>query len=140
MADSVQLGMDTSSFNCMSVPDLDDPFFNVTGEEASQFAVFEALQNGLGQEDFSEGWNLLTSLFNQIPAGLQIDANVTIPEDQAWVSATGDQAPEPDHDKNDGSLDAKSHPVNMPPSASSDQDIATMAAASLQELLNGCLV
>ncbi|KAL5534610.1 hypothetical protein ACEPAG_1073 [Sanghuangporus baumii] len=146
---TVQFGMnmvDNSEY--MSIPHLNDPFtplFNITGEEgSSQIAAFEALQNGLGQEDFSEGWNFLNSLFNNIAPDLCVDENSTnnrTPEDQhqSWLSVTSDQALDLNYDA-DLVFGSKAEPAEPSPETCDDQDLASSAATNLQDLLQGCLV
>ncbi|KAL5518600.1 hypothetical protein ACEPAH_283 [Sanghuangporus vaninii] len=141
------MNMDDNS-EYMNVPNLDDPFaslFNLTGEEGpSQTAAFEALQNGLGQEDFSEGWNFLNSLFTNVPPDLRMDGDSTnnrTSEDQhqSWLSVTSDQVLDLNYDA-DHAFGSKAETAEPSPETCGDQDPASLAATNLQDLLQGCLV
>ncbi len=92
-------------------------------------AMFEALQNGLGGEDFSEAWKLVNDVMQ--PPLQSLDQGFGTLE-QSWfgeAKAFGEGL---------GNIDAPSSTTGE--AKKGEVDIATMAATAFEDLLSGCLV
>lgn len=91
-------------------------------------AMFEALQNGLGEEDFSEAWKLVNDVMQ--PPLHSLDQGFGTLE-QSWfgeskvfeTSGSGAVPADGTADENKG-----------------EADLASMAATAFEDLLSGCLV
>lgn len=91
-------------------------------------AMFEALQNGLGEEDFSEAWKLVNDVMQ--PPLQSLDQGFGTLE-QAWFSEAKA------YEGSGNELATASATVDA---TTGEVDIASMAATAFEDLLSGCLV
>ncbi|EJD04353.1 uncharacterized protein FOMMEDRAFT_167557 [Fomitiporia mediterranea MF3/22] len=120
----------------------DDALFYMTGEEGPVTAAVEALDNGLGQEDFSEAWDFLQSMFDQYQVTQDARTNNGEPDTaatQSWISE--DPAFASGIDFNSSFAFAQgsdSQALTSGPSAITQA--VSAVAANFEDILKGCVV
>lgn len=153
-------GMDGLS-NFSTLDNLQDPFssdlfasFEVSSEDGpSAVAAVDALRNGLGQENFTEVWNLLQALTSQPQQedgstsnmnGDSVGALDSV-DFQGWVTdgldtANPNSTSPFDFDAVEFGFDLENGVNDQPAEPCVGDDPAIKAAVNFEELLKGCLV